>query len=214
MGSKLLVLESVWHSDLHDGSTVRPFIEGWAAREGISAVFRPFYDRAGFFKWMRLFALDESTRICYVAGHGAGNRLAALNETGINLSQCMERAFPRRGAVPDVCCKGVLLGACDVGNTRARTNLLDRTKRSLSWIAGYEGSTPWTESTLCDLMFLTYMVRGRCRRASSDGESRLAETSDGSFEYQNKASAEKCASWVRDDFSLAVAMGFNATQRA
>ncbi|WP_329734741.1 hypothetical protein, partial [Archangium sp.] len=152
------MLENIWSDDLADSTSVRPFLEGWAASLDVRVGFRSYHGRDDLVHWLSEFWSAKSNPwICYIAGHTSGNRLSGLT-SNINLTQAFSSAIPRKpGPQLDVGPnpKGVLLGTCVVGGRAKRLELLESTANSLQWVAGYEKVVPWMESTLCELLFLT-----------------------------------------------------------
>lgn len=165
----VLVLESVWSDDLGDSTSVRPFLEGWGDSLGIRVSFRSYHDRGDLQHWLSQFWRAQiNPRICYIAGHGNGNRLGGLNKD-INLASAIATAIPRKpGPQRDVGAKGIHFGACNVGNQERLEEVLKSTANGLSWVSGYAHAVPWTESMLCDLLFLSYLIRGRCKTHDDD----------------------------------------------
>ena len=208
----VLVLESVWSEDLSDPISVRPFLEGWGASWGIRVSFRSYHSSEDLKYWLsRFWQEGHNPRICYIAGHGNGRRLDGLHKD-INLVSAIKDAIPRRpGPQPGVGAKGIHLGVCDVGNQKNLEDILKSTANSLSWVSGYADAVPWTESMLCDLLFLSYLLKGRWRTYDDDERGRVLE--NGEWRWERSPSAETVGDWVRRDFPLARAFGFNIAVR-
>jgi hypothetical protein len=203
MKPKLLILENPWVRDLADETTVKPFLDGWAQATGLSTSYRRYHDAEDLTLWLKAFVQDPFLKICYIAGHGSRGRLVGLTK-GINLKG-VAAATKRRGTSgPNG--KGILLGACEVGTKL--DIFLGNCGSRIDWVAGYSHEVPWIESTLCDLLFIEYMVRGRTLR------------DEGGFKYRNGAlaarrpsSATQAANWVKEDYALATLCGFDACDR-
>jgi len=215
----VLVLESVWGDELSDTTSVRPFLEGWARALELRVAFRTFHDARDLGVWLaELFARQSYPSVCYIAGHGQGGRLSGVVGEDINLMGVLRKADPprrRRVPPPQASRKGILLGACETGSPQRRRRLLDATGAQLSWIAGYEREVPWLEATLCDLLFLTYLFEGRVKQDESSvnkGPVFVCDKDD-DFMTRGSRSAQTLATWVREDFPVAKAAGFGATDR-
>lgn len=204
MDSKgLLVLESTWSDKLTDGTSVRRFLEGWAqdAHETQTDQFlfsyRMYYDQQSLAFWLAEFARSSKFNVCYIAGHGEGGRLWGLDQN-INLGSLAKATdVGKRNAHR----KGVLFGSCEVGGRLER--FLESCGPRIVWAAGYSEVVPWAESTLCDLLFLQYLYRGRYRR----GKQGLFNTKD------ETTSAADAMKWVLEDYPLAERLGFTVLER-
>ncbi len=207
MRERLLVLESCWdHEDFSDKRTVKPFIEGWSAEARVGFVYRTFHSRTDLALWLQQFYCDESSLdTCYIAGHGLGTRLMGLGETGINLTALLVNDIFRKGKAPGaVNTKGILVGACQCCPDHVRQRIIEKTNRELAWIAGYSVDLPWTESTLCDLLFLQERFRGRVRRNSPTGD----------LDQRDFGNIKTVTNWVLADFPMAQKWGFGVAMRS
>jgi len=191
----ILVLESVWSSDISDNTSVKPFFEGWATQLGVRISFRSYYDANDLKSWLSVFASSRTNPyVCYVAGHGNKNRLHGATGASINLSKTISDVFPiKSGPKAKVGHKGILLGACEVGTAAALENIIKKTDSPLKWIAGYGKSVPWMESTLADILFLTYLIEGRLTPASRKTSKPIV---------QKSKSPIKILEWVAEDYPL------------
>lgn len=162
----VLVLESTWEDELQDRTSVRPYMEGWGDALGIRVAWRGYNTRQGLAHWLRVFFQARTNpSICYIAGHGEGRKLVDVcggrfDVVSVLKETCPNLPGPARDGTKG---KGLLLGACDVGTAAVRQEILDSTKSSLAWIAGYERTVPWHEATICDQLFLTYLLSGVAR---------------------------------------------------
>lgn len=200
----ILVLESPWEEDLSDRKSVRPFIEGWARLHNIPVCYRMYHNAEDLKHWLQKFSADSSLSACYIAGHGAGGRLGGLS-SDINL---MKVATVTRDAnLNQNTRKGILFGTCDVG--AKLTSFLNACGDGISWCAGYSKTVPWTESTLCDVLFLDYMLNGRMRRSNQQFEM----SAKGDFKVQKAKSAEVARGWLVEDMAVAKLCGFVAFDR-
>jgi len=200
----ILVLESPWGEDLSDNTSVRPFIEGWAKLHDISVCYRMYHDAEDLRHWLQEFSSDTSLSACYIAGHGIGGRLSGRNSNInlMNLAAATSESTPGRNMR-----KGVLLGTCDVGNKLQ--DFLNACGEGISWCAGYTKTVPWVESTLCDVLFLDYVLNGRRRRSGQGFEM----SGKGEIKVQRAKSAQKACQWLVKDMAVAKLCGFVAVDR-
>ena len=77
----------------------------------------------------------------------------------------------------------------------------------MKWAAGYEVEVPWIESTITDIAFMMYMISGR--GVSSSNGKRAVLPNSGAV---RTSSALKAATWLLDDFGVAQALRFRATE--
>ena len=203
MKPKLLILENPWATDLAENATVKPFLVGWAQATGLATSYRRYHDAEDLGLWLKAFVLHSSLKVCYIAGHGSRGRLVGLTK-GINLKG-VAAATKKRGSSGSKG-KGILLGACEVG-TKLDVFLANCGSR-IDWVAGYSHEVPWIESTLCDLLFIEYMVRGRTLRDGGGFKYRR-----GNLASRRASSATQAAVWVKQDYPLATLCGFDARDR-
>jgi len=203
MRPRLLVLENPWTDDLADNMTVMPFLDGWAQLTGLPTSYRRYHDAQDLAVWLRAFVRDPLLKICYIAGHGEQGRLTGLTQR-INLKGVAGSTRTRSPGGPNG--KGILLGACEVG--AKLDEFLANCGRRIDWVAGYAHTVPWIEATLCDLLFIEYMVRGRALR------------DEGGFKYKGDhlasrrpSSATQAVEWIREDYPMATLCGFDARDR-
>ena len=202
----VLILECDWGEDLIDAKSTKPLVEGWAAGEGITTVYRSYHDGRDLVHWLRqAFQSRRRPRAVYVAGHGCGRFLhAPFRPSDIDFRRVLATAA-RRTPISHGC-RGILLGACEIG--RDLEGLLKAADGRLDWVAGYNREVPWVESTISDLLFLQYAVVGR-RKLAFGGKSRGCT----GLKSVRTCSAEKAARWLLQDFPLANELGFCAMDR-
>jgi hypothetical protein len=204
---EVLVLESPWDDDISDRKSVRLFVEGWSDISDMHLCYRTYHDSDDLVKCIEKFVKHPKLKVCYIAGHGVGGRLAGADgNKNINLRN-IALATKKRGKGGKNN-KGILLGSCDVGR-KAEKFLSDCGSR-IRWVAGYDRETPWFEGTICDLLFIEYMVRGRIR---VDNKGTFFKNSSDDFESRRTSSAEIAAKWIESDFSVAKKCGFLAIDR-
>jgi hypothetical protein len=102
--------------------------------------------------------------------------------------------------------KGILLGACEVGTRLDR--FLESCGSRIDWVAGYAREVPWLEATLCDLLFIEYMMRGRALRDERGFKYKGTE-----LRSRRPSRAAQAAEWVKQDYRLATTCGFDARDR-
>jgi len=199
----LLVLESDWGEDLEDCRSSRPFIEGLASALGITVVYRTFHTSRNLTHWLRqVFLSKRSPRVVYIATHGTRRCLhPSLSKKGVQLRDVVAAAA--RGTRHHRVKRGLLLGACEIGNDLDA--ILAAARGRFTWAAGYGVEIPWIESMLTDIAFLNYMISGR-GVTSSDGKRAVCADLDS----VKTRSAERAAQWLLDDFAIAEALKFRA----
>jgi len=204
---EVLVLESPWEEDLSDKKSVRLFLEGWSDISEMHLCYRTYHDSDDLVKYMHKFVKHPTLKICYIAGHGIGGRLAGADgNKNINLKSIVMATKKRgKGGRNN---KGILFGSCSVG--RNAENFLSSCGPKIKWVAGYDRDTPWFEGTICDLLFIEYMVRGTIR---SDNKGEFIKNSSDDYESRRTSSAEKVAEWIGSDYSAAKKCGFVAIDR-
>jgi hypothetical protein len=209
MSIDILVLEHPWSEELANGQSVKPFLDGWAAVNDFSISYRMYHDHNDLKLWLTKFVRDPKIKTCYIAGHGSGGRLCGLDNKDIYIGPVLSRAtvLPKKG-VPKVCDKGILFGACYVGGSLE--NILTNCGEKITWVAGYEIDVPWMESTICDLLFLQYKLRGRLRIDKNDEFYRDANDD---YKRTGTVSANKAASWINEDYPVSVRCHFTALDR-
>jgi hypothetical protein len=188
---------------LANNASVRPFLDGWAQLTGFPLAYRRYHDAEDLSLWLKAFVQDPSLKICYVAGHGTQGRLTGLTQ-GINLKG-VAMATKQRGPGGSKG-KGILLGACEVGTKL--DEFLDNCGSRIDWVAGYAHEVPWIEATLCDLLFIQYMFRGRVLQDENGFRYRK-----GYLLSRRPSTATQAANWVRRDYPLATVCGFDARDR-
>lgn len=203
MKPKVLILENPWASDLADNTTVKPFLDGWAQLTGRPTSYRRYHDAEDLALWLSAFIGDPFLKICYIAGHGSRGRLAGLTK-GINLKGVAAATKKRGPGGPKG--KGILLGSCEVGTKL--DEFLRNCGSRIDWVAGYATDVPWLEATLCDLLFIEYMMRGRTLRSKGGFTHRKD-----SLQSRRPSSATQAVRWVKEDYPLAILCGFDARDR-
>ena len=204
---EVLVLESPWDDDLSDRRSVRLFLEGWSDISDMHLCYRTYHDSDDLVKCIDKFVRHPKLKICYIAGHGTGGRLAGADGSkNINLRN-IALATKRRG-IGGKKNKGILFGTCGVG--RHVEKFLNGCGSRIKWVAGYDRDIPWFEGTICDLLFIEYMTRGRIRVA--DNGNFLINVSD-DFESRRTSYAEVAARWIESDYGISKKCGFVAIDR-
>ena len=204
---EVLVLESPWEDDLSDRKSVRLFVEGWSDISDMHLCYRTYHDKDDLVKYIAKFVKHPTLKVCYIAGHGIGGRLAGADgNKNINLkSIAMATKKKWKGGKYN---KGILFGSCDVG--RNAKKFLSSCGQKIKWVAGYDRDTPWFEGTICDLLFIEYMVRGRI---SVDNNGIFLKNSSDEFKSRSTTSAKIAAKWIESDYSVAKKCGFVAIDR-
>lgn len=204
MAPKVLVLESPWTDNLADEKSVRLFIRGWADISNMTISYRMYHDKDDLVRWIERFIRNDQLSTCYIAGHGSGGCLSGFVKGIYPKKVAMATKQKGPGGKNN---KGILLGSCDVGSKIG--SFLNNCGKRISWVAGYEKTVPWFEGTMCDLMFLEYITRGRIKRNKAGN----FLTKKNEYISRGTASAEVAAKWVIEDFPLASKCGFRALDR-
>lgn len=201
MKKGILVLESPWSQVITDATSVRPFFEGWslARDKQFPFSYRMFFDSKGLENILIKFVRSKELQVCYIAGHGEGGRLCGAHGQDINPVNIAKATKGMR----IIGHKGILFGACDVG--RKLKDFLYSCGGAISWVAGYEITVPWFESTICDLLFLQYILEGRVIKES--GEFKTRKRNFVTLRAKNASQARK---WIIQDYPLAKSCGLVA----
>ena len=204
MGQGLLVLETPWEDDLGSAVSVGPFLQGLGAMLNIKVACQRINSKLDLKHYLEKFSQRQNEySYCYVGSHGTKGRLGIL--LGDVNAATIGRAC--RGSEG----RGFVVGACSFGNRATATAFLEKTHAA--FVAGYAKGVPWEESMLTDLVFLTYLIGGRCRRRTSDGQSQLVTQKNGDFPVERSRDPVKVAGWVYQDFPLAHILGFVVHRR-
>jgi hypothetical protein len=146
----LIVLESPWfdlEQDPKQRTSIRPFLQGLADFYDVSLYYSTFHNLESFNHSVKRYEdVKAKSHIIYVASHGKGGRVAAAGRH-IQLKKLLE-------CIPDnyEALDGIMLGACDVGNSKAVQYGLKRNRAC--WIFGYRHAVGWMASTLVDMAIL------------------------------------------------------------
>lgn len=161
MSYALLILEQPWSAISTDPrqSSVRPFLEGFAAVNDMPVFYANYFDGPSFDKALE-YLLDaqnlESVEklIVYVAGHGAGARLGGDFGRAMYLGPLFKR-LERYGHKKIA---GLILDCCELGMNEPQ--LKDGVKRiRLSWLVAYNARMDWMSSMLINLNLLQHLCR-------------------------------------------------------
>lgn len=157
----LLVLEQPWSriSDDPRQSSVRPFLEGFAALNSMPVYYATYFDGQSFDKALQ-YLLDAhhlksvDKVILYVAGHGKGARLGGDFGRAMNLGPLfrrLEKYGKNRIA-------GLVLDSCELGMNE---NLIPAAMKQvrLSWMVAYGASMDWMSSMLINLNLLQHLCQ-------------------------------------------------------
>lgn len=92
--------------------------------------------------------------------------------------------------------------------------LLEGAKTKAEFIAGYSRAVPWLESTLVDVVFLSYFLQGRIKRQTTSrrgaGLKGVSFREDRTgFIYEMSENPLKVARWVYEDVPLTLPLGFD-----
>lgn len=167
MGPIAIVEARWWNAGNH---SVRDLFEAVAALHYGNPYGFPydmFADRGSLEAILGMRATDGNTEVVYLASHGDENRLSGL--PGQSVSRRELRTALRR-ANPAGQLKGLYFGSCLTGNVNNADFLLGAVANTgLEWIAGYEESVDWIDSSAIDMVFMgklteQYLANHRRRR--------------------------------------------------
>jgi hypothetical protein len=202
---RLFVLESPWEQDVRSALSVGPFLAGLKEALEVDVVSQRFNGREDLVFYLKEFSKRSSEfTYCYIACHGTPGRLEPLLETRINIGTISDACQGSRG-------RGFIMGACSFGNHRTATKFLTRT--GATFVAGYSGDVPWMESMLVDLMFLTYLLRGRRKRKHGAVSKSFVVDRYDEYAPERTKNPLKVAKWVYEDLPLARMLRFVVHRR-
>lgn len=204
MAKGLLVLETAWNEPreiLRPSQSVLPFLQGLAGALDDRVVCRAFNAAEDLTLLLRAFVQNPGRlRYCYVAAHGSRGRIYGAQQ-GINLETILRACRGSRG-------KGYIFGSCGFVNEATAARFLRET--GARFIAGYSGGdVPWMETTIIDLLFLTYLIGGKVRRQEKDGRVEIVKNRKGDILLTRSPDPLTLGRWVYEDLPLARLMGFN-----
>jgi hypothetical protein len=203
--ARLFVLETPWDRDIRSALSVGPFLAGLKEALEIDVVPQRFNGKDDLVFYLNEFSGRNSEfSHCYVACHGTSGRLQPLLEQQINAATIADACRGSRG-------RGFIIGGCSFGNYRTAATFLERT--GASFVAGYSADVPWMESMLVDLMFLTYLLGGRCRRRRTGSSLECFVADRDGYKLQRTGNPLKAAKWVYEDLPLARKLSFVVHRR-
>lgn len=147
----LMVLESLWDSELSSKKSVKPFFDGLSEVCGIKYVYHTVYDDEDMY-----YFIKKSKSLCssyYIATHGSRKCLNTIGHKIID-KETVQNIFKNSGG-KDI---GILFGSCNFINEETAKEILDYTKAC--WVAGYNSRIDWFNSTVIDLAFWRYYLKG------------------------------------------------------
>lgn len=147
----LMVLESLWDSELSSKKSVKPFFDGLSEVCGIKYVYHTVYDDDDMY-----YFIKKSKSLCsnyYIATHGSRTCLNTINNKIID-RETVHDIFKNLGG-KDI---GIFFGSCNFINEETAKEMLDSTKAC--WVAGYNKKVDWFDSTVIDLAFWRYYLKG------------------------------------------------------
>src|SRR5262245_46161569 len=199
----LAVLESMWNKKgglLEEEPSVLPYLKAIRqslAWEGsrVHLVYRRFYSNYDLGLILEEVRRRRTFQICYIASHGQRRKLVGLGRKVITLESLVAHCRPS----PSL---GYIFGACDfVTPDTAQKFLLATGAR---FVAGYQKAIPWTESTLVDCLFLSYLLGGTMKWVrTKHGERRPPLRAREDFEITRSENPQKVAGQLYRDFPLA-----------
>ncbi|QTL05317.1 hypothetical protein J5J86_08530 [Aquabacter sp. L1I39] len=163
----LAIVECRWWSVGND--SVRPLFETLAGIvEGNPHDIRyyMFADRSSLNCILGEIGNDKLVHSIYIATHGNETELSGLNETKISRTELRNsiRNYNSKGHI-----KGLYFGSCLIANKKNAEFLLLEGGTRLSWIAGYEQSVDWIDSSAIDMIFWSKYLEERKKHRSKKG---------------------------------------------
>ncbi len=199
----LLVLETPWDHGLRSDLSVGPFLMGLRDALHLEVVTQRFNGKDDLVHYLGEFVREPGLSHCYIGAHGTAGRIQALLGD-VNAATIGNACRGSRD-------KGFIISACSFGNEATARRFLQTTRAH--FVAGYAHDVPWMESMLVDLMFMTYLFGGRCRRVNGESRSELLRDRRGDFCYSGTADPVKAARWVVEDLPLATMLRFSVHSR-
>jgi len=121
-------------------------IREFAAVRGIKAFHQTFVDKASFEHWVDAYDKENvgGRKLLYIACHGGDGQLGGLSK---NLNRTtIEKTVQKARNI-----RFVHFGSCWFGSEKNLKNLLELAPH-LEWVAGYDKSVDWVDSTLFDIL--------------------------------------------------------------
>jgi len=159
MSRRLAVVEAEWWNGY--SHTVKPFFEGLffnLMRQRDGFYYERFVGPDSFAEVLQHLARKRDVRILYIASHGSSASLGCPNGDEISrrhLAKLLQMANSETRL------DGLYFGSCLVGNQATAKALLSSEQSAhqrVKWVAGYEKSVDWLESTLLDVFFLKHVL--------------------------------------------------------
>lgn len=155
MFDSIMVLENYWEKDILENTSneisVKKFFEGFAELHKLKLYFRYFSDEKDIRHWINLYEkINTKPKLLYIAAHGAKGRIDGTHKS-INLSTFI-KLLKRKKYI-----NYLMLGSCFVGNDSNLIKIL-KSNKNLLWVASYENSIPWIDSTVFDVLFLSRIL--------------------------------------------------------
>jgi hypothetical protein len=156
----LAVVESRWWDDGND--SVRPLFEtvsGIVEGNPHSVRYDMFADDPSLTIIIDNIAASGNFHSVYIGAHGDENSIGGLGNAEISRARLRNilRAANGKGAI-----SGLYFGSCLVATDRNATFLLvDQPPTGLKWIAGYNKSVDWVDSSAVDMIFWSKLLHER-----------------------------------------------------
>lgn len=146
----LFILESLWDDKLVSETSVRPFFEGLSRVDDFNYIYHTFYDE----KDIRFFIKESKQQrlACpnyYIAAHGSRNSIHG-RKNRIKTEELLKIFKNFHG-------RGIYFGSCNFINPENAEEILNYTKAE--WVAGFNCSVDWIDSTIIDLVFWHYYLK-------------------------------------------------------
>jgi len=146
MFKEIFVLESSWDANNPlEHSSIMPIVSEFAKQRNIKSYHQVFTDAKSFNHWIAEFnKSNKNGSLLYIASHGNRGSLHALNG-GIKRNTVISALRKAKNI------KYVHFGSCLFGN-QENLKLILKTSKHIHWVAGYNISVDWVDSTLFDIL--------------------------------------------------------------
>jgi hypothetical protein len=151
----LTIIEGQWFADRHV-STLQLFqtlFAIWTPSSPGACYYEMFTSKNALADVLKRAFEKGSASTIYVAAHGCDNAIFGRNDQPISRTVLLNSV---KSAAARVARRGILFGACLFGR-RENADFLMKSKR-IQWVAGYEESPDWIDSTLLDVFFLQHFL--------------------------------------------------------
>lgn len=151
----LTVLEGKWFANrpVSTRDLFVPLFNVWTREPLETCHYEQFTNEAAFRAGIKYAFQKNRASTIYIGAHGTAASIHGFHDEGI--SRILIRNAIR--GQPAGTRRGLYFGACDF-MTEDNASLLLTGCRRLAWVAGYEDSVNWTDSSILDLFFFRHYL--------------------------------------------------------